>query len=115
MTIVKSVNLVLRFGLELWALAALGYWGFQVGEGVLVKVLLGVGAPLVAAVVWGVFVSPKARVKLPDYGRLFFELLVFGSAVVALFGAERPTLAIIFAALVLLHLPLTFLFNQRGM
>jgi hypothetical protein len=110
---VKSVNLVLRFMLELCALGALGYWGFQSGASGLVKVLLGIGLPLIAAVVWGTFVSPKAKVKLPDFGRLLFELLVFGAAILALYGAGRPMLAAIFTGLVLLHLPLTFLFDQR--
>jgi hypothetical protein len=52
-------------------------------------------------------------VKLPDFGRLLFELLVFGAAILALYGAGRPMLAAIFTGLVLLHLPLTFLFDQR--
>ena len=49
----------LRFVLELAALTALGYWGFAEHEGVL-QWLLGLGAPLLAAVVWGAFVAPKA-------------------------------------------------------
>jgi hypothetical protein len=115
LSIIKPANLALRFTLELCALAALGYWGFQAGGSAPVKILLGIGAPLIAAVIWGTFVSPKAQVKIPDFGRLLFELLVFGSAILALYAAEQPTLALIFAALILLHLPLTFLFNQRGM
>jgi hypothetical protein len=42
-------------------------------------------------------------------------LSIIKPAILALYAAEQPTLAHIFAALILLHLPLTFLFNQRGM
>jgi hypothetical protein len=46
--------------LELCALGALGYWGFKTGSVTSTKVVLGVGAPLVATVVWGTFLSPSA-------------------------------------------------------
>ncbi len=63
--LIKGANLALRFLLELCALVALGYWGFKTGGGLMAKIGLGIGAPLAAAVVWGVFVSPQARVQLP--------------------------------------------------
>ena len=56
----KGLLLAIRFGLELAALAALGYWGIETGDGAVTKIVLGLGAPLVAAVLWGLFVSPKA-------------------------------------------------------
>jgi hypothetical protein len=112
---IKGANLALRFTLEICALVALGYWGFETGGSLPVRLLLGIGAPLAAAVVWGTFVSPKAKKRLPELGRLCLELLLFGSAVWALFAVERPGLATIFAVLALVHLPLTFLFRQRAM
>jgi hypothetical protein len=56
----KATLLAVRSALELLALGALVYWGFSEFDGVL-SVVLGIGAPLAAAVVWGLFVSPKAR------------------------------------------------------
>ena len=94
LTLAKSANLALRFLLELCALGALGYWGFMVGENGFVKILLGIGAPLLAAVVWGLFVSPKAAVPLELPLRLVPEALVFGSAIVALFATGHPVLAV---------------------
>src|SRR5215211_3227281 len=46
---VKFVNLALRFLLELCALVALGYWSFKGGGGPIMKLALGIGAPLLAA------------------------------------------------------------------
>jgi hypothetical protein len=87
--------LAVRFGLELAALAALAYWGFSEFDGVL-AVLFGIGAPLAAAVVWGLFVSPKARYGSPAR-QAVGEALVFGAAVIALFDADQLVLAIVFA------------------
>lgn len=91
----KSANLALRFLLELCALGALGYWGFVVGGSAFTKILLGIGAPLLAAVIWGLFVSPKAAVPLDLPLRLMPETLVFGSAVAALFATGHPILAVV--------------------
>jgi Protein of unknown function (DUF2568) len=63
--LIKDANLALRFLLGLCALVALGYWGIKTGSGAIAEVALGIGAPLVAAVVWGVFVAPRAPVALP--------------------------------------------------
>jgi hypothetical protein len=60
MELIKGANLLLRFLLELFALGALGYWGLKTGSATITKVVLGCGAPVVAAVLWGTFVSPRA-------------------------------------------------------
>jgi hypothetical protein len=60
--VIKGANLALRILLELCALGALGYWGVNAGGGLMSKIGLGVGAPLVAAVVWGAFVSSRTPV-----------------------------------------------------
>jgi uncharacterized protein DUF2568 len=102
----------LRFVLELAALTALGYWGFAEHDGVL-QWLLGLGAPLLAAVVWGAFVAPKASRPTVDPVRLLLELGVFGSGVIALFAADAVVLGVVLAGLVALHLVLTFALGQR--
>src|SRR5512133_1052111 len=102
----------LRFLLELAALASLGYWGFAEHDGV-VQWLLGLGAPLVAAVVWGRFIAPKASHPTVDPVRLVLEVLVFGSGVAALCVAGSTALAGVFGVLVVAHLALTFALGQR--
>jgi len=92
--LVSAVNLTVRFLLELCALAALAWWGFTTGPNALAKVGLGIGAPLLAAVLWGAFVAPNARVTVPWTVRLAVELAVFAAAVAALFAIDRPGLAL---------------------
>jgi hypothetical protein len=102
----------LRFLLELAALAALGYWGFAEFDGV-VQWVVGLGAPLLAAGVWGTFVAPRAARPTADPLRLLLEVAIFGSGVAALVAADSTGFAIVFAALVLMHLGLTFVLGQR--
>jgi Protein of unknown function (DUF2568) len=54
---------------------------------------LGIGAPLVAAVAWGVFVAPEAPATVPGAARLPVEVAVFASATAALYAAGTPRLS----------------------
>lgn len=108
----KYANLALAFALELCVLAALGYWGFRTGEGALMKVVLGVGAPLLAAVVWGIFGSPNAPIKAVGPWRIALVLVWFGVAAVALALVGQPKLALIFALLFTLNHVLLYVWRQ---
>ena len=103
MSALKNANLALRFLLELCALAALGYWAFATQPGWLLKWLLGIGLPLLAAVVWGVFGSPRASIPVRGLGQIALEVLVFGSGALALALAGRPLLGALFAALLIIN------------
>lgn len=81
---------------ELAALAALGYWGFTVAESTAVRVLLGVGLPVVAAVLWGLFAAPRAVVRRAPL-TVVTKVLVFGAAVLALAVRGHVVLAVILA------------------
>ena len=78
-------NDVLRFVLELFALFSLGFWGYLAWPFPWPGILFTVGAPLFAAVVWGLFRSPKAVLPLDPVGRVLVEVFVMGAAVAAWF------------------------------
>ena len=80
----KGANLALRFLLELCAVAALVYWGLEVGSTVVVKLVLAVAAASAFIAVWGRWIAPKATVRLDDPERLGLELVLFAAAVAAL-------------------------------
>lgn len=109
----KAVNLGLAFFLELAALAALGYWGYQTGNGALMQVVLCVGLPLLTAVFWGAFIAPRAPKKVSKGLRPVLQLIVFGAATIALFAVGQTTLAIIFAALVVINMVLIYVWKQE--
>jgi Protein of unknown function (DUF2568) len=105
-------NDVLRFLLELGALAALGYWGFTTGSGAAASAL-GLDAPLAAAVFWGLFVAPKARFPVSETGRVVLGLVVFALATAALLAAGATVAGIVFGAFALLN-AVVMLASGRG-
>src|SRR3954453_15416696 len=83
------------FLLELWALAALAYWGYTE------SVVLAVVTPLALALIWGVFASPRAPVALPPWPKFALRVGLLLGAPVALGVAGPRGLALGFAAAVL--------------
>ncbi len=112
LTVLKNANLALAFFLELGVLAALGYWGFQTGQGTIAKIGLGIGAPVVAVVVWGLFGAPKAVWHLHGASRLLLEVVFFGSAALALFAAGQRVLSVAFALIFVLNYVLLTVWAQ---
>ena len=96
-------NLGLRFVLELGALAGLAYAGARLADGTVVAVVLGVGLPLLAGVVWGLFVAPKATFDAPLVVRLLAEALVMVSAGVLLIVAGSVALGVVLLVLWVLN------------
>ena len=81
-----------RFASELGMLAALGVGGWSVGApaGAVVGVLLAAALPVLAAVVWGRGVAPRAPRRLEDPARLGVEVVLFGAAAAGLAISGRP-------------------------
>jgi hypothetical protein len=101
----NPLNLALRFFLELAGLVALGYYGWTQFDGVL-RFLLVIGLPLLAAAVWGIFRVPgdggPPIVRVPGILRLLIEVIYFASATWCLFAAGAVTAGWIFGTITLL-------------
>ncbi|MFF9347032.1 YrdB family protein [Streptomyces sp. NPDC014734] len=91
------INEGLAFLLEVAALAVLGVWGWRSAETMTMRLLLAVAAPAAAAVLWGLFAAPKARVRVPLAGVLTVKVLVFGAAAAALYAIGHHGAATVFA------------------
>lgn len=91
----------LAFLLELAALGALAWWGADTGTGLAGAILLGVGAPAGAAIGWGLFAAPRARIRLPMAGILTVKAVTFGAAAAAVYALGQHELAIAFAVVAL--------------
>ena len=103
----RAANLGLRFVLELCLLAALAYVGLRVSA-----VLVVVG-PGVAALVWALFVSPRARYPLSTPLWLAVQVVLFGCAVIGLVVVGSVVLGVVFAVAVALNLALVLFWRQR--
>lgn len=104
-----SVNLLLRFILEIAALVIYVVWGWNAASGWL-GVLLAIGLPIFFAAVWGVFAvkedpsrSGKTVVPTKGFVRLLLELLFFGLAALALFDLGFSIAGVVISLLVVLH------------
>ena len=98
----KGATLVLRFLLELCALAAVAYWGSRVSSTIAVNVVVGVAAPLLLAAVWGLFLAPKSSRHPDPPGRWLLELLVLAAAVAALAASDLAFLAALLGVVAIL-------------
>lgn len=103
LSVVMNMNLGLSFLLELCLLAAFAVWGIRTGQSTLMKILLGIGVPLLAAVFWGVFLSPRADIVLPNLAVQMLKFVIFGLGVVALAISHHPILAWVFGTTVVIN------------
>ena len=108
MLIVQYTIVAIFFCLEISTLAALMYWGFHIDKGMLMKTVLGVGAPILVAIIWGTFIAPKASIPVAVPLRIFLQIIIFGSGVAALYFSEKSMLAIILGVAVFMEMTLMY-------
>lgn len=98
-----AANELLAFLLELAALGCLAWWGFSTGDGWLPHLLLGVGTPLLAVVLWGLFAAPKARLRPGLPLVLLVKAVVLGGGAAAVYGVGHPVAAVVMAIVVVVN------------
>jgi Na+/melibiose symporter-like transporter len=92
----RAANLGLRFLLELGALAAVGYWGWKTGDGLL-GWALAIAAISAVIAVWALFVSPKHTVETSKPVSFAIELAVWLAAGAGLYTTGHEALGLAFA------------------
>lgn len=95
-------NDALAFLIELAALVLLGMWGWQRDASTLVRWSFAVGAPAVAAMLWGLFAAPRSRFDVVAL-EIGTKTLVLGAAVLAARTIMAPGWWWVFAALVVVN------------
>jgi len=84
MEALKALNLGVRFFIvELGALAAAAYWGWEATSGP-GRWYLAALAPAAVIVVWALFISPKARIQVSKQSALAIELVLLALVTVGL-------------------------------
>ena len=99
MSTLRAINLAVRFLLELASLGSFGYWGATLQATTAVRSVAAIAIPLAVAVLWGIFISPKARIPTGRLGQAGLGLVVFLAAAAALQVRGHTTVALTFAAL----------------
>jgi hypothetical protein len=100
-----NANDVVAFLVEMGVLVLLAVAGFSAAGAT--GWLLGIGLPLVAALAWGLFAAPRARISSGPL-RLVTKLVVLGGGVVAGFVVLPVVWAVVVAVAVALNLLLMY-------
>jgi hypothetical protein len=111
LTIVQSANLLLRFLVELGALAAVAIWAASLPLPAAARAGAAVATPLLLGTVWALFLSPGSSVPMPEALRTTLQLGVFVGAALALLSAGRPGAAAGFAAVAITNAALITAWN----
>lgn len=96
MQVFKFIHQLVAFLLELVMLAAFGYWGFKTNQTPVLKWLVGIGLPLIAVVLWGIFAAPRSVHRLPLPYQILFGWMLFGLAGYMLYQTGHKTMATLF-------------------
>jgi len=111
MAALRTGNLALKFGVELVAIASLGYWGASL-DGALLSAVMAVLAPATVIAVWGRLAAPNARQRLRLSARVPLELTLLLGGALAVLAAGDDALAVIIATAVVLNALLLSAFGQ---
>ena len=103
----RWANLLLRFLLELAALAAFGYWGWTISGGWVARATV--------AVIWATFISPKARIPTGPVGRALLGLVVFLLAAAALWTRDQHRWAMVYGSLAVISSALMLVWPGRDL
>ena len=102
-----NANDVVAFLVEVATLALLGMAGWQLGGSTLLQVLLALALPGAAAVLWGLFAAPRARVRSRPL-ELATKAVVLGAGVAAGFLVLPLLWAVAFAVVVVTNTALMY-------
>ena len=92
MHVLKVINLILAFLIEVVVIMAVGVAGLHLENGLL-RWVVGIIAPLLLILVWGVYAAPSARKRLAKMPLLIFKIIIFSLGTSALYQANYSTAA----------------------
>lgn len=89
---------ILAFACELFAFVTLAFWGFAAWPFPW-NIVVGIGAPVLAILVWALFVSPRAVFAVHPFVRAGVELLVYVSATIAWWAMGQVWIGLAFGVI----------------
>jgi len=95
----QSALLTVRFLTELALIAVLIWAGVGASLPLAGRIVIAVAAPVLAMVIWGLWMAPRARRRLADPLRLAAELVLFAVAAAALALTGPVLAAVVFAVI----------------
>jgi len=87
--VIRAIILVIAIG-------TLALWGFATWS-LPWNIVIGIGAPLVVLLIWALFLSPKAVLRLHPFLRAAVELLIYVGVTIAWWLMDQPVVGLAFA------------------
>ena len=106
-----TLNLVLRFALEVSGVVAVAYVAYQLGDWPF-RWVLAIGAPAIIVGLWAFVVAPGASNPIPAGARVVLGSMVLLLAAGALYLAGLQLPAAVFAGLIAINTLLLFLLPE---
>jgi|GEM_PF-462663 hypothetical protein len=94
MNIIRGVNRLIAFLLEIALVISLGYVGYSVTENVYLKYVFAILLPLVAIICWSIFAAPKSAKRLQQPWRMLFRTTMYVVCTLLLYIIGKTTWAI---------------------
>jgi hypothetical protein len=88
MQVIKILNQIIAFLLEVAMLTAFCYYGYINGATLFWKYALAIGLPLVIVLLWSKFAAPKSASRLKPIPLLIFKLFITISCAVFLYFSQ---------------------------
>ncbi|ALR99951.1 hypothetical protein ATZ33_00705 [Enterococcus silesiacus] len=104
MNLIKNSNIAIAFLLEIFAIFILGYWGFTLQSNKIIRVTVGLLAPVSIIAIWSIWCAPSSRHRLEGLWLVGLKCLLFGIMVCCLLSMNQPFAAIFFGVMVIINL-----------
>lgn len=104
----KAINKIVSFFLELAMLAAFAYGGFHFEDNRIMHYLLGIGIPILLIVFWARYMAPKAASRLSFPWLYLVTFLLFEASAAVLYLNDITQWAIILGLISLINIALKF-------
>lgn len=104
--------MLLAFSVEVAMLILLGHWGYHLFDNMVMKITFAILAPLIAAILWGIFAAPKSKSRLKQPQLLVFKLVMFVGTAVLLYWADHIYIAALFVFFALLNQTFSIITND---
>lgn len=106
-----TLNLVLRFALEVSGVVAVTYWAYQASDGPF-RWMLAIGAAAVVIGLWAFLIAPGASNPIPAQARIGLGSVVLLGAAAAIYAAGLELPAAVFAGLIVVNTLLLFVLPE---
>lgn len=112
MQILKIINQIVAFLLELCMLAAVGRWGYLQVKSTWAKYGIAILLIVVVVMLWGYFAAPKSANRLSLKYRMIFKFVLFMLTTLMLHKIGQTNYAVIFGLVALFNLGLEYYFGE---